>query len=57
MNHSRRKLIKSALATPLVLPLIGKDLFLKSFFPDSDIKIALQCVSLANKMFSGKCQF
>ena len=54
MNHSRRKLIKSALATPLVLPLIGKDLFLKSLFPDSDIKIALQCVSLANKMFSGK---
>ena len=54
MNHSRRKLIKSALATPLVLPLIGKDLFLKSLFPDSDIKIALQCVSLASKMFSGK---
>ena len=54
MNHNRRKLIKSALATQLFFPLIGEDFFLKSLFPDSDIKIALQCVSLANKIFSGK---
>ena len=54
MVNSRRKFIRKALATPLLFPLIGEDLFLKSLFPDSDIKIALQCVSLANKIFSGK---
>ncbi|MFL2601807.1 MAG: sugar phosphate isomerase/epimerase family protein [Flavobacteriaceae bacterium] len=54
MNHNRRKLIKLALAMPLSIPLTGEDYFLKSLYPESEIKIALQCVSLANKIFSGK---
>ena len=54
MNHNRRKLIKSTLAMPLLSPLIVDDFFLKSLFPESDIKIALQCVSLANKI---SCKF
>ena len=54
MVNGRRKFIRKALATPLLFPLIGEDLFLKSLFSDNYIKIALQCVSLANKIFSGK---
>ena len=54
MVNSRREFIRKAFGTPLLFTQIGEDLFLKSLFPDSDIKIALQCVSLANKIFSGK---